>query len=201
MAKTNSKTTQPEKTPAQETLKVDTEIKKAAPVKADTKPAVKTEEKKVEEKKAEEKKPAAEVKAEPVKAAEPAKTEKKPAEKKADSAKAAEKKPAARKPGRPKKTEAARKPGRPKKSETAKKPGRPAKKPAIDVKPDVFVQFAGSEYSEADMMKKVVDIWEAEGKKATAIKRVKLYVKPEDGKAYFVINEGLKNGSTGAVDL
>ena len=32
-------------------------------------------------------------------------------------------------------------------------------------------------------------------------KRAKLYVKPEEGKAYYVVNEGLKNGSTGAVDL
>ena len=28
-----------------------------------------------------------------------------------------------------------------------------------------------------------------------------LIVKPEEGKAYYVVNEGLKNGSTGAVDL
>ena len=41
----------------------------------------------------------------------------------------------------------------------------------------------------------------AEGKKITSIKRAKLYVKPEEGKAYYVVNEGLKNGSTGAVDL
>ncbi len=103
--------------------------------------------------------------------------------------------------------------------ETAKKPGRPAgsksttaagkkttRKPSVkkimeSAKTEVVVQFAGSEYSETDMMKMVVKAWEAEGKKATAIKKVKLYVKPEDGKAYYVINEGLKNGSTGAVDL
>ena len=57
------------------------------------------------------------------------------------------------------------------------------------------------EYSEKEIMKKVTAVWEAEGKKASAMKRTKLYVKPEDGKAYYVINEGLKNGSTGAVDL
>ena len=53
----------------------------------------------------------------------------------------------------------------------------------------------------SSIMEKVVAAWEAEGKKASAIKKAKLYVKPEDSKAYYVINEGLKNGSTGAVDL
>lgn len=76
-----------------------------------------------------------------------------------------------------------------------------AKKEADTVKADVFVQFQGMEFSEKDIMDKVVAAWEAEGKKASAIKKAKLYVKPEDGKAYYVINEGLKNGSTGAVVL
>lgn len=76
-----------------------------------------------------------------------------------------------------------------------------AKKAAVDVKAELFVQYNGMEYSEKEMMKKVIAAWEAEGKKASAIKRTKLYVKLEDGKAYYVINEGLKNGSTGAIDL
>lgn len=69
------------------------------------------------------------------------------------------------------------------------------------MKADVFVQFGGKEFSEEAIMSKVVAAWEAEGKKASAIKKAKLYIKPEDGKAYYVINEGLKNGSTGAVNL
>lgn len=76
-----------------------------------------------------------------------------------------------------------------------------AAKETLAVKADVFVQVGGMEYSESSIMEKVVATWEAEGKKASAIKRTKLYIKPEDGKAYYVINEGLKNGSTGAVDL
>lgn len=75
------------------------------------------------------------------------------------------------------------------------------KKETTDVKADVFVQYQGIEVSEKAIMEKVVAAWEAEGKKASAIKRVKLYIKPEDGKAYYVINERLKNGSTGAVEL
>ena len=82
-----------------------------------------------------------------------------------------------------------------KKTTAAKTTRKPAAKKGTEVKADVFVQFGGKEFSEEAIMSKVVAAWEAEGKKA------KLYIKPEDGKAYYVINEGLKNGSTGAVNL
>ena len=86
-----------------------------------------------------------------------------------------------------------------KKTTAAKTTRKPAAKKGTEVKADVFVQFGGKEFSEEAIMSKVA--WEAEGKKASAIKKAKLYIKPEDGKAYYVINEGLKNGSTGAVNL
>ena len=88
-----------------------------------------------------------------------------------------------------------------KKTTVAKTTRKPAAKKGTEVKADVFVQFGGKEFSEEAIMSKVVAAWEAEGKKASSIKRAKLYIKPEDGKAYYVINEGLKNGSTGAVNL
>ena len=88
-----------------------------------------------------------------------------------------------------------------KKTTVAKTTRKPAAKKGTEVKADVFVQFGGKEFSEEAIMSKVVAAWEAEGKKASAIKRAKLYIKPEDGKEYYVINEGLKNGSTGAVNL
>lgn len=88
-----------------------------------------------------------------------------------------------------------------KKTTVAKTTRKPAAKKGTEVKADVFVQFGGKEFSEETIMSKVVAAWEAEGKRASAIKKAKLYIKPEDGKAYYVINEGLKNGSTGAVNL
>ena len=88
-----------------------------------------------------------------------------------------------------------------KKTTAAKTTRKPAAKKGTEVKADVFVQFGGKEFSEEAIMNKVVAAWEAEGKRASAIKKAKLYIKPEDGKAYYVINEGLKNGSTGAVNL
>ena len=107
-------------------------------------------------------------------------------------------KPAEKKETKP----AAKKATKPAAKKTAAKTAKTkAAKETLDVKADVFVQVGGMEYSESSIMEKVVAAWEAEGKKVSAIKRTKLYIKPEDGKAYYVINEGLKNGSTGAFEL
>ena len=75
------------------------------------------------------------------------------------------------------------------------------KKENDEGKTEVFIQYAGQEFSEKSIIEKVEAAWVAEGKKTSAIKKVKLYVKPEEGKAYYVINEGLKNGSTGVIDM
>ncbi len=111
----------------------------------------------------------AEVKAAPVKAevkAEPAK-----AEVKAAPAKAA-KKPAAKKAA-------------------AKKPAAKA----TDVKVSVNVQFGGKSYTTEDLVKIAKDVWKYDLKqKAADFKSVELYVKPEDGMTYYVIN-GKEAGS------
>ena len=116
----------------------------------------------------------------------PVKAETKPAAKAVEKKEPAKKAPAKKAPA---------------KKAAAKKTTTTRAKKAPEVKADVFVQFAGTEYSEKVIMDKVIAAWEAEGKKASAIKKAKLYIKPEDGKAYYVINEGLKTGSTGAVNL
>ncbi len=92
-----------------------------------------------------------------------------------------------------------------KKTTTRRSPGRPPKSAAAkktdEVNAEVFVQYRGNEYPEKEIKSKVIAAWEADGKKASAIKRMKLYVKPEEGKAYYVINDGLKNEAIGGVDL
>ena len=123
----------------------------------------------------------AEVKAAPVKAevkAEPAKAEVKAAPAKAEvkaeakaPAKAATKKPAAKK--------------------AAKKPAAKA----TDVKVSVNVQFGGKSYTTEDLVKIAKDVWKYDLKqKAADFKSVELYVKPEDGMTYYVIN-GKEAGS------
>ena len=96
--------------------------------------------------------------------------ETKTAEKKAPAKKAAAKKPAAKK--------------------------APAKK--AEVKTEIFLQFAGKEYTEKEIFQKVKEIWTKVLKnKVGDMKDVKIYLKPEESAAYYVVN----GDTTGKVDL
>ena len=99
---------------------------------------------------------------------------KKPAAKKAAAKKPAAKKAAAKKA--PAKKAAAKKP--------AAKKAAPAKKTE-----EIFVEYAGGGWNLADIKAKVA-------KAAKGAKSVTIYVKPEDGKAYYVAD-----GKDGAVEL
>ncbi len=95
------------------------------------------------------------------------------------------------------------------KKTTAKKaPAKkaPAKKPAAkkttakkaELKTEMFLQFAGKEYTEKEILQKVKDIWTKVLKnKVGDMKDVKIYLKPEESAAYYVIN----GDTTGKVDL
>lgn len=128
----------------------------------------------------------AEVKAAPVKAevkAEPAKAEVKAAPAKAE-VKAAPAKAEAKAPAKAAKKPAAKK-------AAAKKPAAKA----TDVKVSVNVQFGGKSYTTEDLVKIAKDVWKYDLKqKAADFKSVELYVKPEDGMTYYVIN-GKEAGS------
>lgn len=81
----------------------------------------------------------------------------------------------------------------------AKKPA--AKKSAPKEKTErvenIFLQVGGREWNTAQLRDQAVAAYAAEGHRASGIKRLELYVKPEDGKAYFVINEKFE----GSVEL
>lgn len=85
----------------------------------------------------------------------------------------------------------------PAKKTAAKK--APAKRAtaASKVSTEVYVQFAGHEVSQESLLERVKEAWVAEGNKATAIKSVSLYVKPEEYKAYYVVN----GSAAGALDI
>lgn len=164
---------------------------KAEPAKAETK-AVKAEPAK-ETAKAEPAKAAAKtVKAESAKAIETKKDTTKKLETKAavlvdtpEETKAAETKTAEKKA--PAKKAAVKKPA-------AKK--APAKK--AEVKTEIFLQFAGKEYTEKEIFQKVKEIWTKVLKnKVGDMKDVKIYLKPEESAAYYVVN----GDTTGKVDL
>ena len=63
------------------------------------------------------------------------------------------------------------------------------------VKENITIQFAGKEYTTEQLVKIAKDVWEFDLKKDPAdFKEVQLYVKPEEAKAYYVIN-GTGTGS------
>ena len=68
---------------------------------------------------------------------------------------------------------------------------------AAKVTEEVYLQYNGAERALADLKKKAQDAYVAEGHSAASIKKVALYVKPEERKAYYVINDE----STGSVEL
>lgn len=144
----------------------------------ETKAAVKTAAKAVETK-AEEVK--AEVKAEAEKVAAAAKTETAPAKKEEAPAveeKAAEKKKLGRKPGS--------------KSKTTKAAAK--KEEAVT---EVYVQFGPGESSVNAVIDKIKAEYVEQGHRASSIKTLNVYLKPEDRSAYYVINDKV----AGRVDL
>lgn len=116
-------------------------------------------------------------------------TTKKPVEAKADvkaAAKPAEtaaKKPVAKKP-------AAKKPATKKTTTTAKD----TTKKDVAVNATYILQFAGKEVVASNILETVKTIWvEKFQGKLEEIKTIEIYIKPEENRAYFVIN-GLSNG-------
>lgn len=76
--------------------------------------------------------------------------------------------------------------------ETVKEKAAAAKKTEV-----MYLQIGGSEWNLSDCKEKAVCAYKAAGHKSSSIKSLELYVKPEEGKVYYVINKD-ENGS---VDL
>ena len=130
------------------------------------------------------------VASDPVKTEAPVKAEK-PAEKTVDKkaeVKTEAKAEAAAKAEKPAKAEPAKKTAAKKEpaKKTAAKKTVKAEKPAVTQ--NIYVQFAGNEFLTADLVAKVTENWVALGHRASSIKSLDLYVKPEDMAAYYVIN-------------
>lgn len=79
------------------------------------------------------------------------------------------------------------------KAAPAKRGRKPGSK--TELKVSMNVQFGGKSYTTEDLVKIAKDVWKYDLKqKAADFKSVELYVKPEDGMAYYVIN-GKEAGS------
>ena len=89
----------------------------------------------------------------------------------------------------------AKKTAAPKKA-VAKKAAAPAKKTAVSA--EVMLQFAEKEYTQESLLKIAKDVWTYDyDKKASELKKVQLFVKPEESKVYYVFNDDI----TGAFDI
>ena len=93
-----------------------------------------------------------------------------PAAAKTDSPKAESKKPAARKAAEKKPAEK-----------------KPAAKKAAAPKANIVVEYQGRQVMQADILAGAERVW-AQAGRTEAIKTMELYVKPEDGAVYCVIN-------------
>ena len=55
--------------------------------------------------------------------------------------------------------------------------------------PEVYLQYAGQEANQSDIIAAIKDKYVAEGHRVSAIKSLQVYVKPEENAAYYVINQ------------
>ena len=58
------------------------------------------------------------------------------------------------------------------------------------VKCEMQIQFAGKSYTQDELMQMAKDVWKYDlNQKASDLKSVELYVKPEEGAVYYVMNK------------
>lgn len=85
-----------------------------------------------------------------------------------------------------------------KKTAAKKAPAKKAPAKKAELKTEMYLQFYGKEYSDKEILQKVKEIWtKVLKKKVGDMKDVKIYLKPEEAKAYYVIN----GDTTGEVNL
>lgn len=59
---------------------------------------------------------------------------------------------------------------------------------------EVYVQFAGQEVLTQEVLERAKQAYIAEGHRESSIKSIRLYIKPEEHMAYYVINEKIAGG-------
>lgn len=68
----------------------------------------------------------------------------------------------------------------------------------VELKSAFYVQYEGKSYSQDDLMKMAKDVWKYDLKKKSGdLKSVELYVKTEENKVYYVMNDEF----TGSFDI
>ena len=62
------------------------------------------------------------------------------------------------------------------------------------MKENVYIEFYGEQILQADVIAEAKKIWKDSGKKAADLKKLEVYIKPEDDRIYYVFN-GSDSGS------
>lgn len=57
------------------------------------------------------------------------------------------------------------------------------------MKTNTYVQFNGKSVDTAELVASAKEAWKAAGKKVKDMKTLDIYVKPEEGKAYYAVNQ------------
>lgn len=78
-----------------------------------------------------------------------------------------------------------------KKTATAAKKAEPKKAEKVE---EIYLQFHGQEIFTKEIMDKAKQAYVAEGHRESSIKSIRLYIKPEENMAYYVINEKIAGG-------
>ncbi len=71
----------------------------------------------------------------------------------------------------------------------AKKPAAPRKRTAAKASQDVYIQYGGGEWNVADLVERAKAAYAAQGHDLADAKKVTVYVKPQEGRAYYVVND------------
>ena len=79
----------------------------------------------------------------------------------------------------------------PEEKEAAAKARALEKEKAQNMRPEIFVQYQGGETSMDTLVEAVKESFHAE-KKRTLITSLKMYIKPEERTAYYVVNESFE---------
>ena len=59
---------------------------------------------------------------------------------------------------------------------------------------EIYLQFHGQEIFTKEILDKAKQAYVAEGHRESSIKSIRLYIKPEENMAYYVINEKIAGG-------
>jgi len=77
------------------------------------------------------------------------------------------------------------------------KPSAPKRKAEAGEEKTICLQYGGGEWNVADLEEKVIAAYVSEGHRRGRIKKLVIYLKPEEHKVYYVIN----GKTTGSIDF